>query len=52
MFVKQLTCEAFKTYGSFANMLEPKGPKLGKDSVEFFRDMGILSLGQTFGDFA
>lgn len=52
MFVKQLTCEAFKTYGSFANMLEPKGPKLGKGSVKFFRDMGILSLGQTFGDFA
>ena len=52
VLIKQLTGEAFKTYGSFANMLEPKGPKLGKDSVEFFRDMGILSLGHSFGDFA
>jgi ureidoglycolate lyase len=47
VFIKQLTCEAFKTYGSFANMLEPKGPKLGGGPVEFFRDMEILSLGQT-----
>jgi len=45
--IKPLTCEAFKIYGSFANMLEPKGPKLGGGLVEFFRDMEILSLGQT-----
>ena len=45
--IKQLTGEAFKIYGSFANMLEPKGPKLGKGTVEFYRDMAVLSLGQT-----
>ena len=42
--VKQLTCEAFQPYGSFANMVKPAGPKLGKG---FYRDMAILSLGQT-----
>jgi ureidoglycolate lyase len=45
--IKQLTGEAFKIYGSFANMLEPKGPKLGKGPVQFYRDMAVLSLGQT-----
>ncbi|MGP8080933.1 MAG: ureidoglycolate lyase [Dehalococcoidales bacterium] len=41
--VKQLTCEAFQPYGSFANMVKPTGPKLGKG---FFRDIVILNLGQ------
>ena len=45
--IKQLTSEAFKIYGSFANMLQPKGPKLGKGPVQFYRDMAVLSLGQT-----
>ena len=45
--IKKLTYEAFKTYGSFANMLEPKGSKLELGSIEFFPDMAILNLGQT-----
>jgi ureidoglycolate lyase len=44
--IKQLTCEAFQPYGSFANMTEPTGPKFGKGIVEFYRDMAILNLGQ------
>jgi ureidoglycolate hydrolase len=44
--VKKLTVEAFHMYGSFANMTEPSGPKLGFGPVEFYRDMAILSLGQ------
>jgi ureidoglycolate lyase len=37
--VKPLTAEAFAKYGSFAMMINPKAPKLGKDPVEFYRDM-------------
>ena len=44
--VKQLTNDAFNVYGSFANMTDPKGPKMGFGKVEFYRDMAILSLGQ------
>jgi ureidoglycolate lyase len=44
--VKKLTVEAFHMYGSFANLTEPSGPKLGFGPVEFYRDMAILSLGQ------
>jgi len=33
-------------YGSFANMTDPKVPKMGFGKVEFYRDMAILSLGQ------
>jgi len=45
--IKQLTCEAFQIYGSFANVLEPKVPKLGGGAIEYFPDLAILSLGQT-----
>jgi len=45
--VKELTYEAFRIYGSFAKMLEPKGLKLGGGPIEFFPDLGILNLGQT-----
>ena len=40
--VKELTAEAFKPYGSFANMLKPTGSKMGG----FHPDMAIMSLGQ------
>ena len=39
--VKKLTVEAFHMYGSFANMTELSGPKLGFGPVEFYRDMAI-----------
>jgi len=45
--IKQLTGEAFKTYGSFANMLEPKGVKIEFGPIDFFPDMAIVNLGQT-----
>jgi len=42
--VEQLTAEAFKDFGSYANFLEPSGPKIGAPPVEFYRDMLIQSF--------
>ena len=40
--VKELTVEAFKPYGSYANMVKPTGPKMGG----FHPDMAVMTLGQ------
>jgi ureidoglycolate lyase len=40
--VKELTTEAFKPYGSYANMVKPTGPKMGG----FHPDMAVMTLGQ------
>jgi ureidoglycolate lyase len=42
--VEQLTVEAFKDFGAYANLLEPSGPKIGAPPIDFYRDMLI----QTF----
>ena len=44
---EQLTLESFKDFGSYANLLEPSGPKIGEAPIEFYRDMLI----QTFESF-
>jgi ureidoglycolate lyase len=44
--VKKLDTEAFKVFGSFSNMMDPKTPRIGDDSMGFYRDMEILDLGQ------
>lgn len=43
--VKELSLEAFAPYGTFANMIHPTTPKIGKEPVEFFRDMIQQDLG-------
>jgi len=43
--VEKLTREAFAPFGFFADMLKPRGDKLGKPPIEFFRDMVQLDLG-------
>jgi len=43
--VKELTCESFSKYGTFARMVEPKCEKIGEEPIEFFRDMVQLDLG-------
>jgi ureidoglycolate lyase len=40
--IKELTAEAFKPYGSYANMVKPTGPKMGG----FHPDMAVMTLGQ------
>jgi ureidoglycolate lyase len=45
--VKKLTTENFSIYGTYADMLNPKGTKFGTEPIEFFRDMIQLSLGQS-----
>lgn len=45
--VKELTLDSFNMYGSFAKMINPQGPHLGSEPVEFYRDMAFLGLGQT-----
>ena len=47
VIVKKLDYEEFRIYGVFANMLDPKAPKLGAEPVEFFRDMAVLELGNS-----
>jgi len=43
--VEKLSLEAFKPFGSFADMLKPSGEKMGAPPIEFFRDMVQLDLG-------
>ena len=43
--IKELNMEDFVQYGSFANMVNPDGPSLGEEPIEFFRDRGMLPLG-------
>lgn len=43
--IKELSLKAFKKYGTYANMLEPEGEKMGEEPVEFFRDMIQQELG-------
>lgn len=43
--VKELTLESFRPYGDFANLINPKAPKIGEAPIEFFRDMVQLPLG-------
>ncbi|MHC1772056.1 MAG: ureidoglycolate lyase [Flexilinea sp.] len=44
--VQELTKDNFNIYGSFANMVDPQGPHLGEEPCEFYRDMGVLTLGR------
>lgn len=37
--IKELTLEAFRPYGSYANFIDPACEKLGPPPIEFFRDM-------------
>jgi ureidoglycolate lyase len=40
-----LTLETFAAFGSYANLIQPDGPRLGAPPIEFFRDALPLELG-------
>ncbi|MGQ1786833.1 MULTISPECIES: DUF4867 family protein [unclassified Saccharicrinis] len=42
--VEQLSLEAFKPFGTFANLINPSDEKLGAPPVEFFRDQLQLDV--------
>ncbi len=42
---KKLSLEGFAKFGTYANMINPVGPKLGAEPIEFFRDMVQSQLG-------
>jgi len=41
----ELSLESFRTFGAFARMIDPSGPKLGAEPIEFYRDMVQAQLG-------
>jgi ureidoglycolate lyase len=43
--VEALSLTEFMAYGSFINLLEPEGERIGNAPVEFFRDMTDCNLG-------
>jgi len=43
--IQKLSYESFSRYGMFANMVNPQADKIGREPVEFFRDMVRLDLG-------
>lgn len=43
--IQELTLSNFAKYGAFANMINPRAPKLGQEPIEFYRDMVLLDLG-------
>lgn len=47
IYVKELTMESFKVYGTFSGMINPQAAKLGAGITEFYRDMELLNLGKT-----
>jgi ureidoglycolate lyase len=42
---RKLSREAFAPYGAYAAMIEPSGPRLGAEPIEFYRDMVQSQLG-------
>jgi len=42
---KKLSVEAFADFGAFASMVEPSGPHLGAEPIQFYRDMVQSQLG-------
>lgn len=44
---RKLTLDDFNVYGSFARLIDPRGPKLGEEPIEFYRDMLQLDLGES-----
>ena len=40
-----LSTEGFAKFGQYANMIDPKGPKMGKEPIEFYRDIAQSGLG-------
>lgn len=47
IYIKKLTLDTFKIYGSFSNLINPKAPRLGPEPIEFYRDIEQLNLGKT-----
>lgn len=43
--IQELTLSSFAKYGAYANMINPRAPKLGQEPIEFYRDMVLLDLG-------
>jgi ureidoglycolate lyase len=43
---QKLSIEGFAKFGSYANMINPSGPHLGSEPIEFYRDMLQSGLGQ------
>ena len=43
--VEELTVETFLPFGFYANMLDPDTEKLGKEPIEFYRDMVQQDMG-------
>ena len=48
---EKLSLEAFKDFGTYADFLEPSGPKIGAMPCEFYRDMLIQTF-DTMGSIA
>ncbi|HTZ50417.1 MAG TPA: ureidoglycolate lyase [Spirochaetia bacterium] len=44
---KKLSPEAFSKFGAYASMIDPSGPHLGAEPIEFYRDMVQSQLGTT-----
>jgi len=42
---KKLSAEGFAMFGTYANTINPAGPHLGAEPIEFFRDMVQSQLG-------
>jgi ureidoglycolate lyase len=42
---KKLSVEGFAKYGAYANAINPVGPHLGAEPIEFFRDIVQSTLG-------
>ena len=42
---QELSTESFSKYGTFKNMINPTGEKLGEENSEFYRDLIQLDIG-------
>ena len=45
--IEPLSTEAFAPFGTYAQMIDPDGEKLGRPPIEFYRDKVALDLGGT-----
>ena len=42
---RALSVEGFAKYGQYANMINPRAPRIGEEPIEFYRDMAQSYLG-------
>jgi ureidoglycolate lyase len=50
--VEKLSMEAFRSFGTYANLINPEAENIGAKPIEFFRDMAQVNVGAVEASFS